>query len=943
MTISRKRLARRRWQVALLAATALALSWTAGLTAADPSRFVVFEIQPQKMQSALLAYSEQAGVQLILATDTQGMRSAHRLTGKLDFHEALILLIGDTNLNFEFTSENTVTITKKRVPQSARQTEVKAQKKNATINSVPSAPIEEIVSIGTRAKGRTAISTPVPVDVVTARAMADTGHTEVGRMLQVLAPSFNFSSSSISDGTDALRPATLRGLGPDQTLVLVNGKRRHTGAIVHVNTSVGRGTAGVDMNAVPAAALASIEVLRDGAAAQYGSDAIAGVINLKLKENADGGEANISYGETYEGDGATFTANANMGFELGDGGFLTLTAEYRDRGATNRAGLSGAVQYPLLANGGGCDAIDNTGCDPREFTFDRQNFRIGDGKSEQKTFVVNAQVPLSDRANFYAFGTYSDRTSETGGFYRRANEYERTVTEIYPEGFLPLINTNIEDFSLTNGIDWQLDNGLSLDFSVSHGANTFQFIISNSANASLGVVSPTRADAGTLGISQTIFNVDAVMPFELGGRDASFAIGGEYRRENYTIKAGEPASYIDGGAFNSNCPGCDVSPLAYASGFQVFRGFTPLSEVDESRNNIAAYVDIETQLSDQWLVATAVRIEDYSDFGGKLTSKLSSRYELGKGLALRGSVSTGFRAPSMQQKFFNSISTQFVEIDGVFVAQERGTFRNDSSVARLVGIPALKEETSVGLSAGFVVTQGALTLTVDYYHIQIDDRIGLSGSIDFSQPGFEAIDGKASSGQFFVNYADTKTNGMDFVATYDVALPGDQKLKLSASGNWTATEVVAGSILDSVGGVHVGQLFTPQDISITEEWQPKTRANFTANYANGNWAVVTRVGHYGAYTVCEGSCDTASNVQTFSAKWLADIQLNYRFPESGLKVTVGANNLFDTTPDLNLIGQDRAGSIAGIVDSIGVFQYSRRSAPFGFNGGYWYVRATYSY
>ena len=377
MTISRKRLARRRWQVPLLAATALALSWTSGLTAADPSRFVVFEIPPQKMQSALLAYSEQAGVQLILATDTQGMRSAHRLTGKLDFQEALILLIGDTNLKFEFTSENTVTITKKRVPQSAIQTEVKAQKKNATINSVPSAPIEEIVSIGTRAKGRSAISTPVPVDVVTARAMADTGHTEVGRMLQVLAPSFNFSSSSISDGTDALRPATLRGLGPDQTLVLVNGKRRHTGAIVHVNTSVGRGTAGVDMNAVPAAALASIEVLRDGAAAQYGSDAIAGVINLKLKENADGGEANISYGETYEGDGATFTANANMGFELGDGGFLTLTAEYRDRGATNRAGLSGAVQYPLLANGGCCDAIDNTGRDPREFTFDRPNFRIG--------------------------------------------------------------------------------------------------------------------------------------------------------------------------------------------------------------------------------------------------------------------------------------------------------------------------------------------------------------------------------------------------------------------------------------------------------------------------------------------------------------------------------------------------------------------------------------
>lgn len=803
--------------------------------------------------------------------------------------------------------------------------------------------IEEIVTLGTRAKGRTALETVVPVDVLSAAEMRNTGATEVGRMLQALAPSFNFSSSSISDGTDALRPATLRGLGPDQTLVLINGKRRHTGALVHVNTSVGRGAAGVDMNAIPGIAIKRIEILRDGAAAQYGSDAIAGVINLELRDQSEGGDVSTSWGQTYEGDGSTFVANGSYGLEIGEGGYVTLSAEYRDRERTDRSGLTGQVQYDLV------DGDCGTACelDPREFTFDRDVFRIGDGDSVQKAAVISAGIPLSESAEFYMFGTYSDRQNATRGFYRRANQHGNTVIELYPDGFLPQINTTVKDYSIAAGIDWTLGEW-AVDTSVSTGGNSFQFVISNSANASLGIASPTTANAGTLKISQTTLNLDAARSLDMGGTEVNVAFGAEYRDERYEIVAGESAAYINGGALNTNCPGCDPddggTAVTYSSGFQVFRGFSPSNERDENRNNIAVYADIEASLTDNITVDVAARFEDYSDFGSTFIAKGAARFDLSEDFAIRGSVSTGFRAPSMQQKFFNNTSTQFVEVGGVTVQQERGTFTNDSELAVAIGVPQLKEETSLNFAIGFVATFDSLTVTADYYHIDIDDRIGVSGSVDIVDdfPDVAAATG-ATAAQFFVNAADTRTQGIDFVASYDVELSGEQSLKLTAAGNWTETKVKDGTVVNSIGGVDVGDLFTPQDISIIEEWQPKTRLNLSADYANGPWSVQTRVSMYGSYTVCEGSCDSDSNVQKFGSKWLTDLTVNYDFADSGLRLTVGANNLFSVKPDLNLIGQARGGSIPGIVDSIGVFKYSRRSAPFGFNGGYYYAKATYSF
>lgn len=943
MAMGRMNLTFKRRLIAALSSSTLLLSLGSVPAASQPSESIIFEIAPQPLQAALLAFSEQAGVQLIIAANTTGLTLKRKLSGAMDLRAALTALVVGTELEFHFTSSETVTIRQKPAEQLPLPAKDRGAVASANNVGQGEPKIEEIVSVGTRAKGRTATETPVPVDVVSASAMAATGQSEVGRMLQVLAPSFNFSSSSVSDGTDALRPATLRGLGPDQTLVLVNGKRRHTSALVHVNTSVGRGATGVDLNAIPGAALRRIEVLRDGAAAQYGSDAIAGVINLVLKDEAEGGEVNVSYGQTYEGDGGTTLANANLGFGLGRGGFFNVTAEYRDRGNTNRAGLTGAVQYPLLQNGGGCNAVDNSACDPREFSFNRQNFRIGDAKSESSSFVLNANLPISERFKFYAFGAYSDAKNQSAGFYRRANQFDRTVTEIYPDGFLPLINTNIEDYSVSAGLEHNSADSWDMDLGINYGANAFQFVISNSLNASLGENSPTEADAGTLFFSQTTLNFDAVRLIAVADREMTFALGAEYRQENYRLEAGERASYTNGGGLNSNCPGCEDMPVSYASGFQVFRGFSPANKVDASRHNFSFYVDIESEMTKNWLVAGAVRLEDYSDFGSKITGKLSTRYRVGDKLAFRASLATGFRAPSMQQANFNSISTQFVEVGGITVAQERGTFRNDSRVAELAGVPELKEETSHSFSAGFITTQQDFTLTLDYYHIEIDDRIGISGAIDLSQSGFEDVAGVASSGQFFVNAADTVTNGVDLVATYDLPMQGDQKLQLSAAANWTKTSVTEGSIIRSIGGVDVGPLISRQDVSIIEEWQPKSRLNFTANYVRGDWGLVMRLSQFGSYSVCEGTCDSTSNRQTFGAKWLSDFQLNYTADDTGLKLSLGANNIFSVKPDLNLIGQSRSGDIAGIVSSSGVFQYSRRSAPFGFNGGYWYARATFAF
>jgi len=806
----------------------------------------------------------------------------------------------------------------------------------------PEEVLEEVTVTGSRASFSTAEDAPVPVTVLTNEMLANTGATELGRAIQAAAPSFNFSSSSISDGTDALRPATLRGLGPDQTLVLINGKRRHTSALVHVNTSVGRGTAGTDMNAIPISAVKRVEVLRDGAAAQYGSDAIAGVINIILKDSSTDGVGSVEYGETFDGDGETWVANVNSGFALGSSGFFNVTYQYRDRGATNRAGLDGTRQYPCTDGTNidfSCSTI--TELDPREATFNRKSFRIGDADNEQHALAANAAMEVGT-GELYGFATYSTRDNQSGGFTRTASNATGNVLSIYPDGFLPLINTDIEDYSFFGGYRWDTDSGWAFDLSAGYGKNSFGFFISNSLNASFGDASPTSADAGELSLDQTTVNFDASRLFDAGSVPLNVAWGAEYRDEGYRITPGEPVSYEDGGEVNP------YTGQNYAPGFQVFRGFSPAEAVSRSRDSWALYVDLESQLTDRFLVTGAVRYEDYSDFGNTTNWKVSGRYDATENFALRAAANTGFRAPSMQQQFFNSISTQFVSrpgSEGLF-PEERGTFRNDSAIAQALGIPRLKEEESDNYSFGIIWNMMEnLSLTVDYFKIDIKDRIVISGAISATNSAIpEDIRdilqaNNIGAAQFFTNAGKTTTDGVEAVLTYALPTSNGGLFRLDASAAFISTDVSGDVNTDGLLEGLEDVIFTAQDRSIIEEWQPENRGSVTGSYALSNWLFLARLNYYGKYTVQEGN----GSRQTFGSEWFPDVMVEYGFGDSGFAVQAGVNNLTDTTPDKNLIGQSRSGSIPGIVDSPGVFTYSRRAAPFGFNGGYWYLKAIYRF
>ncbi len=816
--------------------------------------------------------------------------------------------------------------------------------------------LEEVVIVGTRIEGRSITDSPVPVDLITSEEMLQTGQMEVGRAIQRLIPSFNFSSSTISDGTDSVRPATLRGLGPDQVLVLVNGKRRHASALIHVNTSVGRGSAGTDMNAIPLGAIKRIEVLRDGASAQYGSDAIAGVINIVLKDDTEGG-FRTSLGTLYGQGGTQFTASLDKGFNVWNDGVLHTTFEYRKRGHTNRAGLTGAIQYPdtITCELGECMtsqlpnkatlqetyADDTTVVledpDNKERNFDRRNFRVGDASSEQFSGALNFTKPVASLrgdAEVYSFADVSRRANESGGFYRRADQADRNPAgSAYPDGFLPLINTTIWDFSVGAGVIRTLENGLKVDLGVVHGGNRFNFEVTNSHNASFvaanpGRAAPTFADAGDLSLSLTTINLDFSRPFP--DRQMNVAWGAELRRDHYRIGAGEEYSYAD---YDGRIKASGIA------GIQVFPGFQPKNEVDESRYAVSFYTDTEFFFDDWIMASPAIRYEYYSDFGHALNGKLASKLDLVEGFAVRGSLSSGFRAPSMHQIYFNNVSTQF---DSAGVPSEVATLRNDSAIAREIGIPELKQETSLNMSGGFVFQPvPSLTLTTDFYFIAVRDRIIVSGRLKPDDAGSEvasALDAEGvGSAQFFMNAVDTETTGVDIVASW--AVPFVRRGALDVS--------LLGSIIDTgVTDVNVpaglpSSLFTEQDRSIIEEWQPGSRFALSGEYTIGHASYSALVNRYGSYSVLDG------DKQKFDPMYVVDAQASYDFGRFGI-VKIGANNLFDVTPDRNTVGQSRDGKIIDsqgnlIVDSPGVFQYSRRAAPFGFNGGFYYIGYEYRF
>jgi iron complex outermembrane receptor protein len=784
----------------------------------------------------------------------------------------------------------------------------------------------EQITVGSHAAGAEA-QKAVPVDIITREEIAASGYAETAQLLESLTPSFNFPRPTITDGTDTVRPATLRGLGPDQVLVLVNGKRRHQSALVHLNGSIGRGSTGVDLNAIPVSAIDHVEILRDGASAQYGSDAIAGVINIVLKGGVSspmvtsnfglskgsfaGNRCNSSGLNCTPGDDIDFAdgeladVGGSWGLAAGKGN-VSVAAEYRHHNRTNRASADPRDQ--IVAGDAGRNAVK------------QPNHRWGDPDTRDVMTSINANLPVNDAGTrfVYAFGGYSRRAATSAGFYRRAND-ARDWPQIYPSGFLPLIEPTVVDVSGTAGVrgvarQWHYD------VSGEYGHNSFAFTIGDTLNVSLGPTLPpnkTTFDAGTLELNQFVGNVDARRGFAIRGfaRPLNLALGAEYRRENYQIHAGEPDSYRDGGMPNQ------FGGRA-AIGAQVFPGFRPSNEVDASRNSVAGYVDAEGDLVSWFRIGGAARAERYSDFGSTLDGKLTARAQIGPRVVLRGATGTGFRAPSLGQSFFSSTATNFLNLGQGLVPVDSLTLPVSSPAAKALGAAPLEPEHSRHVSGGVVVTPAAaLDVTVDAYRIAIDDRIVLSGNFTAAPIAALLAPFGANGARFFTNAIDTTTTGVDVGASYHVAR-GAHDVRLRAGYNHSETSIVGSIATPPQLAAFASVLFDRIEQRRLECGQPQDSLRFGGNWRRRRVGVDTNVARYGSF--CSFTL-SASDDQEYAAKWLTDVEASYR--AGGYMLAVGAQDLFDVFPDRN-----------STVNSFNGIQTFPSQSPFGMNGRSLYVR-----
>jgi len=762
------------------------------------------------------------------------------------------------------------------------------------------------ITVGSRAIGAEA-EKAVPVDVIPLEQIQSVASTETSQIIEKIAPSFNFPRPTITDGTDTVRPATLRGLGPDQLLVMVNNKRRHASALVNANNSVGRGSSGVDLNAIPSSALQNIEILRDGASAQYGSDAIAGVVNLVLKSNPQPLDVQAKVGATTHGDGQVLDLSLGGGWAIGRGA-LFATGEYRDRYETNRAAPDPRDQ--IRAG----DAGNNTVAQP--------NHHWGDSYARDLMGFANLNLPLTadGKQILYAFGGVSNRHGSHGGFFRRALQAQN-FPSIYPEGFLPLIEPRVVDSSLTGGVRGELASWY-YDASAGYGRNKFDFYVTDSLNTSLGpTANQTRFYAGTLGDDLLTVNFDLSKEMKVGlAGPLNVAAGVEYRDEGYQIEAGEPNSYIDGGKpdqFGNRAP----------AGAQVFPGFRPSNEIDTSRNSKAVYVDLEGDLLAKLRVGVAGRYENFSDFGSTTNWKITGRYAAMRQLILRAAASTGFRAPSLNQSYFSAVSTNFLRdpATGQLAPFEVGTYPVSSDIARALGATPLRPEKSQNFSAGFVLQPlSNLEITADYFAIDIDDRVVFSGNFTGARvlPLIQPFG--ATGARFFTNAIDTETRGYDLVANYQHGLGGFGRVDMSAaySNNKTkiAGEVATPAILAGLSEV----LFDRIERRRVECGQPKDNVRLMQSWSHGRLTTTVRESRYGEF--CSFTL-LPQDDQTYGATWVNDLDVSYRWNRYTL--AAGVENLFDAFPDKNFPGTPQG--------NFGIFTYPSQS-PFGMNGRFVYTR-----
>lgn len=856
-----------------------------------------------------------------------------------------------------------------------REVDISGTKNDLEIRLDKSGDLVEITILGTRNLSRTRVETPAAIDIIPiAQVTNQVGQIDLNQLLTYIAPSFQSSRQTVADGTDHIDPAQLRSLGSDQVLVLVNGKRRHQSALVNVNGTVNRGQVGTDLGSIPATAVERIEVLRDGAAAQYGSDAIAGVINIVLKKNTNGLTGIISYGQnmtsypknyalnkmlgkdpnekTSVNDGGSFQVGLNYGFSLNKKGYLNINGEYLRRDMSNRTGTYTGQVYPSVSGQVKDDSIMAAKGTNRN-TFD---MRIGNSKITGGSLMLNSQYNLNSLWKIQLFGGYSKKNGEAAGFYRYPNSifsgasstYRDMALAKYPNGFLPLIQTDIQDISFSAGVLGKLglwDASLSNTF----GVNDFGYTVNNSINYTQFAVTPnpqTKFDAGSIRFLQNTVNADITRKFNvLEGLNVAY--GAEFRIDQYRQTAGEEASYKN---FNTSS--------GAAPGAQVFAGFTPPYAGTFTRNSKALYVDLEQDFTKDFLLTGALRFENYSDFGSTLNYKLAARYNLVKGLTIRASSSSGFRAPSMQQRFYAKTNTLFVSTPSGLQPVESGTFPNNSRPAEILGIPKLKQETSMNYSAGITANPvRGLEITLDGYIINIKDRIVLTnnftGGTDANLTALLNAAG-ASQANFFTNAIDTKSKGLEAVVNYSFTLVKEHKIRFTAAATFIKNEVRKGAdgkpiIKASPTLVNSGQLgnyFNREDQSRIEVANPKSKGSFMVTYRFKKFSSMLRLAYFGKVTYLDPSLNVSNPAawpvnaftgnretldQTFSPKTITDLSLSYVIVKQ-LTFTVGANNLFDVYQDIHNHSNNM---------STGRFIYSRRVQQMGFNGRYLFARFSF--
>ncbi|MEZ4960472.1 MAG: TonB-dependent receptor [Saprospiraceae bacterium] len=774
----------------------------------------------------------------------------------------------------------------------------------------------EVHIVGSRSYHRSATDTPVAIDVIDLdEVTASNGQVEINQILQYAAPSFNANKQSGSDGADHIDPATLRGMGPDQTLVLINGKRRHSSSLVNIFGTRGRGNTGTDLNAIPAAAIDRIEILRDGASAQYGSDAIAGVINIVLKDNVgqltssvtvgaynthakgdfpagtpntDGNRLDTdkdgnAIGSDKNLDGESVKVAANYGVSVGDGGFINATAEYLTKNKTLRPGFD-------FRRGFGEAAIDGF------------------------NFFVNSAIPVTRNTEFYAFGGRNFRETDAYAFTRN-NPTERNVLSIYPNGFTPRITSLITDNSVSAGFRTQTANGWNVDVNNTYGINRFHYFIKGTLNASLQEASPTDFDAGGHSLSQHTTGLNFTKYYDKVLQGMNLAFGLEYRTETFQIFAGEAGSYgtfdVDGVLVTDPKQVLPTSiiegdTLARPGGSQGFPGYGPANEVDRSRSNFALYADSEFDLTEDFLVSLAGRFEKYSDFGNTINGKLAARYKIGNLVTVRGSFSTGFRAPSLVQIYYN---LRFTDFQGG-VASETLLSPNNSPVTASFGIKQLKEEKALNAALGLTFSSGGFTATVDGYLINVDDRIVLTGTFDASNLGINVAEA-----QFFANGADTETKGLDVVLSYRKEFTnGNLQVGLIGNVNDMKIKKIKNGNLDE------GTFFGAREQAFLLASAPDSKFGLNISYGINGFRARVAFTRFSKITLI----DFADTQDKYDPKIVTDLSLGYDFTRN-LSLSIGANNLTNVYPSLQDDGETETG---GYWDAV----------QMGFGGAYYFAR-----